>query len=270
MGSIIIPASRSLTISNEHPHESINKDTISVGNKDRYSYSSFLFFDISQLPLDVCIEKAELILFKTDNFYDDKRKCFCIHPLSELFSTFTTYKNAPEVDRHIKEYFYPITSKVSVSADITEIFLLWVENKMPNNGIVLSSKENIIARFGSSISQDQYLVPFIRVDFTTCHKKNYIEKFDHPKTGTCKEINVIGTVAADSVYEIIVELEVTRIKNCDKDKYYVSDTYDNTGNSKPLRIDKTYKLAVIPHEKHGDTEVVNLYGSYKVDTKLGT
>lgn len=178
MRSIIIPAIKSLTVTNKYPDKSFNEGVITVGSNDKYKYYSYLFFDISLIPCNIIISNAELVLFKVDEFYNDYTKKISISPLREHFSTYTTYNNAPDYDRHTTINFYPFTSKVSVRVNITTIISSWVKNKSNNNGIKLyeKNKDGIIS-FGSVKSDDDYLLPFIRVTYhhylAPCTRGNY-------------------------------------------------------------------------------------------------
>ena len=167
MRSILIPAIKSLTVTNKYPDKSLNEDIITVGSDDKYKYYSYLFFDISSIPCDVIISNAELILFKVDKFCNDDTKKFSISPLREYFSTYTTYNKPPDYDHYTIINFYPLTSKISVTVNITTIISSWVKNKpnSKNKGMILYGKNReVIISFGSVKSSDNYLVPFIIVN----------------------------------------------------------------------------------------------------------
>ncbi len=303
MSNIIIPAAKSITITNKFPSKSFKEDTIEVGSDGKYKYYSYLFFDISSVPNDVSILKAELVLFKTDNFFNDNSKKFSVKPLREYFSTYSTYENKPAADYYNKINFYPITSKVAVTINITSIILLWIKNRLVNKGIVMygESKDALI-KFGSSNCDDKYLIPFIRINCESnvhdelkvnykydshnkdcnenynkcCSKKYnlwcsqlYIPPNPPPNPpppssdSTTRQVRVTGTVAGQSIYDIVVNIEVTRAGSGHKDNYYVADEYDNSLNSDSISIDKTYNIAIIPKVEPGDTEIVSLYGAYR-------
>ena len=285
----MLPATKSLTLTNKLPDGNINDDYITVGSDGLYIYSCFLFFDISTIPSNANISNAELVLFKTDNFYNDIRKCIYIYPLLDYFSTFTTYNNPPKVNHLIVGSLYPLTSKISTTANLTKIVSLWFRNSASNKGIILCKKNNnFITNFGSAICKDSYITPFIKVIYSV-KKTNVIhenhsnckDRCDHdikviytpcpcccpphpnPGVPTIRQVEVIGTVAPYSIYVAIVTLSVTRSGSGHIDNYYVTDEYDNSASSTPLAIDKFYNIAVIPQETLGDTETVNFYGSYK-------
>ena len=304
MESIIIPSTKSLTLTNKIPDGNINEDNITVGNDGINNYSSYLFFDISKIPSNAEISNAEIILFKTDNFYSDSKKSICIYPLHDYFSTYSTYNNSPEVNHLIEGRLYPLTSKISATANLTKIVSLWYSNTIANKGIILCKKSNnSITNFGSAICKNSYLIPFIKVVYSIkntilthenhncCKDKcNHNIKNDTPMkvrycpcpcscncnchchcnpptptpgVPTIRQVQVIGTVAAASIYVIIVTLAVTRSGTGHIDNYYVTDEYDNSAGDTPLAIDKTYNIAVIPQINLGDTEAVSFSGSYK-------
>lgn len=257
MSSILIPATKSLTVTNKFPNRNINEGIITVGKNGIYNYVSYLFFDISAIPSNVCILNAELVLFKTNNFYEDRRKKAFIYPLLDYFSTYTTYNNHPEINNSIEKAFCPMTSKVAVRVNLTCLVTLWINNKQPNTGIALFDINNeVFAEFGSAICTDSYLVPFIDVSIDNSNNCNC-------QDATKKQVQVIGTVAAASKYEAIVNIAVKRKDSGYIDNYYVVDEYDNSLNGNPLKINKSYNMAIVPKVMPGDTETAAFYGSYK-------
>jgi len=280
--SIIIPSIKSLTLTNKIPDGNINEDSITVGTDGLYTYSSFLFFDISRIPSNAEISNAELVLFKTDNFYKDNRKCIYIYQLFDYFSTYTTYNNPPEINTLIEGNLFPLTSKISVTANLTKIVSLWLRNPASNKGIILCKKNNnFIAKFGSAICNDKYLTPFIKVVYSIknsiiIHENSTPMKVIYypcncpphpnppiPPIPTIRRVEVTGIAAPFSIYVIIVTLSVTRSGTGHIDNYYVTDEYDNSASCTPLAIDKFYNIAVTPQENPGDTETISLSGSYK-------
>ena len=251
MKSITIPAIKSLTITNKYPDKSLNEHKIVVGFDGEYNYYSYLFWDISLIPSNVVVSSAKLTLFKADNFYYENSKKISISLLYDYFSSYTTYNNPPNYDHYTIINFYPLTTKVSVTVDITTIVSSWVKNSLKNKGIILYGRnEDILASFGSVKSSDNYLVPFIIVNYEPyssdkCCKKKCDDKclqndchgkcikickeeleatlFKVCKEACCNNCNpyppntsmtetvlVTGTVAPKSIYYIVVDLQVTR------------------------------------------------------------
>lgn len=284
--SIIIPSTKSLTLTNKIPDGNINNDNITVGDDGVYTYSSLLFFDISTIPNNAEIANAKIVLFKTDNFYENKKKCIYIYPLFDSFSNYTTYKNPPKVNHLIEGILYPITSKISVTANVTKMVSLWFKNANSNRGIILCKKNNnFITNFGSAICRDSSLTPFIKVIYSIKHTTVIPENHTqmkviyypcpcncNPNNGipTPRQVKVIGTVAPMAIYEAIVKLVITRNGTGHTDNYYVTDEYDNSVSNTPLEIDKIYNIAVIPQVNPGDTENIAFYGAYKENLELFT
>ncbi|WP_298843704.1 DNRLRE domain-containing protein [uncultured Clostridium sp.] len=301
MESIIISSTKSLTLTNKILDGNINKDNITVGYDGVYSYSSLLFFDISKIPINAEIANAEIVLFKTDKFYDDKKKCIYIYPLFDYFNNYTTYKNPPMVNNLIQGSIYPITSKILVKANITKIVSLWFKHPASNKGIILYKKSNdFITNYGSATCKDSSLTPFIKVNYgikktiailenNTNYKNecnHNIKNFTSMKViyypcpcncnhsiipipiPTTRQVRIIGIVAPMAIYEAIVKLTVTRIGTGNTDNYYVTDEYDNSASSISLAIDKIYNIAVLPQANPVDTESIAFYGSYKGKTEL--
>ncbi|MBP2024014.1 hypothetical protein J2Z44_003864 [Clostridium punense] len=262
MAVILVPATKSLTVTNKIPFGNINDNTIIVGDDGEFSYISYLYFDISSIPSDVLIVDAELILFKTNNFYNNLNKVLYISSISDYFSTYTNYNNRPKTNGVIKKTFFPLTSKISVSINVTNLLRLWSSNQLKNTGVVIfSDSRSDLSEFGSAVSDDRYIIPFLRVIVKPMHNESETKK--KVDIATTKKIQVIGAVEPHSKYEAVVNVEVTRANSGKVDNYYVADEYDNSEGMTSLSIDKTYNVAIIPAEKAGDEEVVNFYGSYK-------
>ncbi|GKU25993.1 DNRLRE domain-containing protein [Clostridium folliculivorans] len=266
MASVIIPANKSITITNKLPDGNINGDTILVGSDGITTYFSYLFFDLSVIPSDVLICYAELILFKTDNFYNDVSKVFGIYPCS-YFSTYTTFNNHPTIDGCMPKYFYPITSEVVAKATLTPFVSAWIVNPKRSTCIMLFGKNNdIIASFGSAIIKDHYLIPFLKVSFTPIPQKQLPDKCipPAPPNGipSLAQVQVTGTVAANAKYNALIDVAVKRHLTGTTDNYYVVDQYDNVGENTPLHIDKTYYITINPKPNPQDTESIIFGGSY--------
>ena len=309
MANIIIPAVKSLTVTNKYPDKSLNEGTITIGFDNKHNFYSYLFFDVSSIPSNIAIYSAELVLFKTDHFFSNSEQKLSISPLRDYFSTYTTYNNAPNYDHYSTINFYPLTSKVAVTINVTNMVSSWIKNRPSNKGIIIYGKnKGTIVNFGSVKSDDTYLTPFIKIHYENinlnknnkkvcsydtienCNKecikicKSELEEIiskickdiccnnpspptppspPAPNPGTIVDINVTGNVAPNSVYNIIIELEVIRNITGQKDYYYTSDVFTNLSNSNILPIDNTYKIAVVPEIQPGDTQSVKIYGSYK-------
>lgn len=257
MKTLLIPASKSLTITNKFPWKNFNIDRIKVGYDGNYLYYSYLFFNLSSLPRNIVIYNSKLILYKLDKFYNDKHSKFLISPLKEDFNKYTTYYNPPAYYRHKRIPFYPITSKIAISTDITPIVCDWIINRKNNKGIILYNKSDYItASFTSSKTPYDYLVPLLKINY------DIYPIYKHSNS-TIKKVKVTGTVAPNSIYYIIINIEITRAGTGKKDNYYVSDEYDNSSNKFSLNINKTYSIPIFPKIKAGDIKKVNLFGSYK-------
>lgn len=262
MSIILIPSTKSLTVTNKIPNGNINNNIITVGSDGKYDYISYLFFDISTIPINVSILDAELVLFKVNNFYNNLMEEFCIYPISDYFSTYTTFNNRPKVNTIIKKVFHPITSKVAVTINLTSFVSLWIKNQLNITGIALLGKNtNTLAEFGSSICKDNYLIPFIKILVNPINCNNYSNNTSIE--GSMKRIKVVGKVAPESKYVAIVNIGVKRKNTGHTDNYYVADEYDNSQNLNPLKINKTYNIAIIPKKNPGDIENISFYGSYK-------
>ncbi|MDV4150904.1 DNRLRE domain-containing protein [Clostridium sp. AL.422] len=177
MSNIIIPAVKSLTVTNKYPNKSINEGTITIGFDNKNTYYSYLFFDFSSLASDIIIYSAELVLFKTDQFFNNIEQKILISPLRDYFSTYTTYNNVPNYDHYSVISFYPLTSKVAVTINVTNMVSAWIKNRPSNKGIILYGKsKGTIVNFGSVKNNDTYLIPFIKVHYDHIAPNRYNKK----------------------------------------------------------------------------------------------
>lgn len=285
VNNLIIPATKSLTVTSKFRNKGLKEDTIEIGYDDKYEYYSYLLFDISLIPHDVSILHAELVLFKMGDFRNNSKKKFSIIPLRDCFSTSTTYKNKPDVDHKYKINFYPVTSKAEITVDVTSIVLLWSRNKLTNKGIMLYGKrKDSFIKLGSSNCENKGLIPFIKVSYkheshNRCCKEDCKRKWieiskviceeickndcNHKKNVTLIRVKVTGTVAPQSIYVIVITLEITRADTGRKDKYYITKEYDNSANAESYFVDKTYTIPVVPKKRSGDKEKATIYGAYR-------
>lgn len=254
MVSIIIPASKSITITDRFPRRNINQGIMPIGNDGIYNYISYLFFDISSIPCDVFICDAELVLFKIDKFFYNFHKNFGMYTLNEYFSTYTTFLNYPKINTPLNTSFNPFTTKVAVTIPITEFVRLWLKNFNVTTNLMLYGKNKYsLVHFGSAKCTEKYLTPFIKINFKSCCNNT---------TPTLRKIRVTGTVAEQSKYNAVVNIDVLRKHKC-VDTYYIAEEYDNSKNTAPLYVNKIYNIPIIPGITSNDKEKISFYGSYK-------
>jgi hypothetical protein len=287
LNTFTILASKSLTLTDRIPNGNIQNLKMIVGCNKEFEYHSLLYFNISTLPNNIVVTKAELTLFKCDSFHNDRSVEFMIYPIYDHFSIYTTYSRMPLVDKFSGTTFYPMTQKSTVTANITNIVASWIKNTSSNKGIIISDILNrSIASFGSSLAKEQQIVPFLTI---TCKHKHRSTQHTKNKNLHCNDgihlsvqivnncnpiippnpsspslIEVIstGTIEQHSVFVVMIELVVTR-SNGSIDKYYVSDEYTNS-TDKPLNINKTYSIPVVPSINAGDLVTsANIYGAYR-------
>ena len=83
-----------------------------------------------------------------------------------------------------------------------------------------------------------------------------------PPNPSLIEVIATGTIEQHSIFVVMIELVITR-SNGTIDKYYVSDEYTNS-TDKPLSINKTYSIPVVPALGTGDLITnANIYGAYR-------
>lgn len=165
MRSLIIYASKSLTITDEIPDGNIEDENLLVGSRN-FNYASYLFFDLSALPDNITNIKAQIVLFKTGDFNDLPVK-FSIYPLTEYFSSFTTYNNYPAWNKNNRIDFLPFTKSAAVEGNITPIVSGWYNGTLPNKGILIIARlrNAALAAFGSAYNTNNDLIPFLSISF---------------------------------------------------------------------------------------------------------
>ncbi|MCH4201206.1 DNRLRE domain-containing protein [Clostridium tyrobutyricum] len=282
LDTFMIPASKSLTLTDKIPNGNIQDCKMIVGCDGEFEYHSLLYFNISSLPNNIIVTKAELTLFKCDCFYDDKSAEFILYPIYDHFSLYTTYFRIPSTDKFSGTKFYPMISKSTIAIDITHIVSSWIKNISSNKGIMISNIwNNYIASFGSALAKKQHIVPFITIAYehnSTEYAKNSKSHCSHDFhlsvqiVNSCNpiispnpsltEVIATGTIEQHSIFVVIIELVVTR-DNGTIDKYYVSDEYINS-TDEPLNINKTYSIPVVPALNTCDLVTsANIYGAYR-------
>ncbi|MBV4420045.1 DNRLRE domain-containing protein [Clostridium tyrobutyricum] len=285
MNTFVIPASKSLTLTDKIPNGNIQDYKIIVGCDNGFEYHSLLYFNISSLPNNIIVTKAELTLFKCDGFHNDKSIEFIIYPMYDHFSIYTTYSRIPAADKFSGARFYPIISKSTVTIDITHIVSSWIKNVSSNKGMIISNMwNNSIANFGSALAKKKHIVPFITITYENNSNKytknnklhcNHDFHLSVQIVNSCNpiiapvspnpsltEVIAIGTIEQHSIFVVIIELVITRIGGT-LDKYYVSDEYINS-TDEPLNINKTYSIPVVPALNTGDSITsTNIYGAYR-------
>lgn len=169
MPLINIPASKSLTISNNISYRPIKKEFIVVGKCKKTCYYSYIFFDTSSITNYMILLSAKLVLFKVADFINKDSVKFSIYPLCSYFSSFTTCKNACAIDPTLKHDFKPFTKNVVIEIDITDIAYKWLNDTLPNKGLLIkgiSTTNNLsFTAFGSAYNKDNTLIPFMSINF---------------------------------------------------------------------------------------------------------
>lgn len=275
MESVLILATKSLTVTNKYIDKSLNEAVITIGSDDKYHYYSYLFFDTSLIPCNAIISKAELVLFKTDKFYDNDSQKISISPLKDYFSTYTTYNTPPYYDHYTIINFYPLTSKVAITINIFTIISSWVKNPSSNKGIILYAKNKVdIINFGSVKSNDDYIIPFIRVTYKTYpfNKDNHIEKCDFAHkcyfTNKCPCNENCSKICKEDLKAILIEVcKEVCCNNCNPqpDNSTVRQVRV-TGTVQPLSI--YFIIVNIEVTRAGSGLIDNYYVSDQYDNSL--
>lgn len=169
MSKIIIPATKSITVSSKFPNRSFKKKTITIGFKKKYICNSCLFFDIGFIE-SACVKSAMLTLFKTSVFFFISGIEFYIAPLLSPFSSTSTYYDCQNFDEKLAVKFSPFLREVTVQIDMTTIVNKWLDNTLPNYGLVIigrrmNLKESGCVSFGSAYNSDNTLIPIIDIDY---------------------------------------------------------------------------------------------------------
>ncbi|MBP2632858.1 MAG: hypothetical protein H6Q70_3486, partial [Firmicutes bacterium] len=139
MSKILIPATKSITVSSKFPNRSFRKKIITIGFKKKYICNSCLFFDIGIIESNY-VKSAILTLFKTADFFFISGIEFCVVPLLSPFSSSTTYNDCQQIDSKLAVKFLPFMREVAVQIDITTIVNKWIDNTLPNYGLIIMGR----------------------------------------------------------------------------------------------------------------------------------
>lgn len=161
-----ILATKSLTLSDKFPLRNIKGKKILVGNKGKYSYMSYLFFNTDAIPSNISLSSATLVLFKIDKL--PKVNQFAIYPLLKDFCSLTTYADCCPANPALKQGFITFACDTVVEINITPLFNKWISGHLINRGIAILEEQcnammSSYASFGSAYSKDKTLIPYIRV-----------------------------------------------------------------------------------------------------------
>ena len=108
---------------------------------------------------------AKLILFKVADFININSVKFSVYPLCDYFSSFTTFKNPCKINPTLKHDFKPFTKNAVIEIDITDIVSKWMDNSLPNKGLVIvgnPSNNNLsLTAFGSAYNKNNTIIPFL-------------------------------------------------------------------------------------------------------------
>lgn len=181
MQTCVIPACKSLTITSKYPENNISGEAICIGKNEKHTYYSYLDFDISILPNNIELISADLVLFKRNYFVKPISTKLYIYPLIDYFSSYTTYENHPRWNVAYKKEFNPLTKNVVVEIDIIDIVRKWLKCKWPCKGLFICfdgrQTDIPLACFGSAYSDDETIIPFIRI----CYDASLHEYYKHHK-----------------------------------------------------------------------------------------
>lgn len=197
LATISVSATKSITISSKYPDKSFLGKEIVIGTRQKHRYYSFLFFDTSFVPADTILS-ATLVLFKVADFVFKPQVKFCIEPLLDPFSSYTTYKKLAitSVDKSSAIEFSPLIMNVGVKIDITSIVNRWLNHTLPNYGLLLSGssinpRESRCTSFGSAYHSDNTLIPYISINllpppinftYTATVNESKSEASEHPNS----------------------------------------------------------------------------------------
>ena len=169
MSKILIPATKSITVSSKFPNRSFRKKIITIGFKKKYICNSCLFFDIGFIESNY-VKSAILTLFKTSDLFFINGIEFYVVPLLSPFSSITTYNDCQKVDSKLAVKFSPFIREIAVQIDITTIVNKWIDNTLPNYGLIIMGrrinlKESGCVSFGSAYNCDNTLIPLININY---------------------------------------------------------------------------------------------------------
>lgn len=103
---------------------------------------------------------------------------------------------------------------------------------------------------------------FYPEDYPRIYPPDIIHSDSEPEDPNHAVVHIQLTIDRNSIYVIIIEVVITRAGSGNEDYYYAYDEYDNSSGDTPLTIDQNYVIDIVPPKNPGDTQEVNVYGSY--------
>ena len=91
-------------------------------------------------------------------------------PSLRPFSSVTTYRDCPPLDLNSALQFRPSGQDIAIQIDITTIVNKWLNNTLPNYGLLvtghrLKPKDSGCLSFGSAYNTDNTLIPTLDVGY---------------------------------------------------------------------------------------------------------
>lgn len=138
-------------------------------------YRSLLLFDISILPSNYIVKKADLVLYLIRNDYKNYVKKFEVFRLLDNFNNKTTFQTQPKT--YEKPYStFTIFNEINtfINIDITNLFTEWYKGKHTNYGLLLKSHDesiNSLVAFFSKESKEKSYIPKLKITLKNSNLK---------------------------------------------------------------------------------------------------
>lgn len=149
---------------------------ICVGKLDGYCYWSTLFFELSQIPNNIYLNEATIILFKIPIsvgqccYYGEKGNKYEMAPLINYASPYTYRYHELHTEELLKQTFEVTPQSAYTEIDITNIVKSWLNEELENKGLLLTGdKSSKLIVYGSELDSNLALRPFLRIKYEKGH-----------------------------------------------------------------------------------------------------
>ena len=234
-----IVCSRSLTISELKPNNNFQTDILKVGAFKGKLYTSYIYFDLDNLPMNAQINYGVLRMYLRNQISRSTSNVLCVYPLKEDFSEMTTFNNQPEYRKEHTKLAISNCASGWIDINVTSMLIRWNENLMDNKGLILQGdkdrNKNSPLSFYSPLVVNYELMPIMCISYK-CFKEQSNKKvidvkekhwtLDFKQTGISPIINVKNIIQGTFFIENVGENPLLSTIEVSSDSiHWVEDSY---------------------------------------------
>ncbi|TDT61018.1 DNRLRE domain-containing protein [Fonticella tunisiensis] len=168
MNETLLLCTRQVSVNSKFPDQNFKDETFQAGTDGAYNYRSFMFFDIMNLPFNINVVSARLVIYLIEDLYKFTGKKLYIYGLLDDFGHFTTYSFQPRTESRYVKFNMNIRSSGPMQIDVTDIVRKWRNGNLINKGILLRGDERrpSLITLGSAHNMNYNLIPKLKLQYT--------------------------------------------------------------------------------------------------------